>query len=423
MAGIYLLEVNLFLAAAILLYRTTFQGLTFFGANRLYLLFAMVFSIVAPALKLPLSSGHWEAPSSVAMRFIPNQALPEVITGHSSQWHLPDISYIPWIIYGCITAWHLYKLFADIFAAVQLIRKYPSRKLGNVRLVLVNDEIPASSFFNYIFINPKLRDSESLRTCLAHELVHCRQAHTGDWLLIRFLSACCWFNPLMRFWREAVTANHEFIADEQAARQAGRFRYTHLLLNLSSSTQISTLHYFSYYGQIKSRIIMLHQTPSRAVSRLRFLVTVPVAALMLFVFSCERPAGEASSISEYLNKDLVGMWENMNRITINDNDGKTPRDFPERSGDVQVCLSKLELRADGHFEMQDATNTHKLAGTWRSNSAGNEVQLFCKNEKSGTSVIALQLEGDGNGAMEAWQHYTADDKLSAGRVFYEYRKL
>ena len=423
MAGIYLLEVNLCFALAILLYRTAFQGLTFFTANRLYLLSAMVFSIVAPALKLPLLPEQWQAPSNVAMHFIPQYALPEVIAGHTSQWHLPDFSYLLWIIYGCITAWYLYKLFADIFAIVLLVLKYPSRKLGKVRLVFVGNEMPASSFFNYIFINQNLPDSESLRTCIAHELVHCRHLHTADSLLIRFLSACCWFNPVMRFWREAVTANHEFTADSLAASQAGRFRYTHLLVRLASSTQISTLHYFSYYGQIKSRIIMLHQTPSRAVSRLRFLATLPVGALMLFLFSCEKPAGEASSILAYLNKDLIGMWENMNRITINDNDGKTPRDFPERPGDVKVCLSKLELRADGRFEMQDAANSQKLTGTWQSNSAGNEVQLFCNNEQSGTSVISLQLEGDGNGAMEAWQHYPADEKLSAGRVFYEYRKL
>lgn len=423
MAGAYLLEVNVCLALVILLYRFAFRNLTFFTANRLYLLLGMVFCIATPALQLPLWPDQWEQPSSAAARFIAGYTLPGDMGNHASQ--LPGFSFsqILWIIYGAITAWHLYKLFADIFAVVRLIRKYPSRKLGNARLIRVSNEIPASSFFNYIFINRNLHDSDSLRTCIAHELVHCRQAHTGDSLFVRFLSACCWFNPLMRFWREAITANHEFIADEQAARQAGRFSYTHLLLNLSSSTQISTLHYFSYYGQIKSRIIMLHQTPSRALSRLRFLATVPVAALMLFLFSCERPAGETSSISEYLNKDLIGMWENRNRITINDNDGKTPRDFPERSGDVKVCLSKLELRADGHFEMQDAANANKLTGTWQSNSAGNEVQLFCNNEKSGTSVISLQLEGDGNGAMEAWQHYAADEKLSAGRVFYEYRKL
>lgn len=423
MAGIYLLEVNLCLAVAILLYRSVFQGLTFFTANRFYLLFAILFSIVTPTLKLPLLPEQWQASPGVASRFMPEYALPEVIAGHSSQWHLADFSYLCWIIYGCITAWHLYKLLADILSVARLIRKYPSRKLGEVHLVFVGNEMPTSSFFNYIFINQNLRDSESLRTCIAHELVHCRHLHTGDWLLIRFLSACCWFNPLMRFWCEAITANHEFTADAQAASQAGRFRYTHLLVRLASSTQISTLHYFSYYGQIKSRIIMLHQTPSRTISRLRFLATLPVAALMLLLFSCEKPAGEASGISEYLHKDLIGLWENMNRITINDNDGKTPRDFPERSGDVKVCLSKLELRADGRFEMQDTRNNHKLTGRWQSNSAGNEVQLFCDNEQSGTSVISLQLEGDGSGELEAWQHYPADEKLSAGRVFYEYRKL
>lgn len=417
----YLLEVNVCLALVILLYRVAFRRLTFFTANRLYLLFGMVFSIIAPALRLPLLPGEWAQPSAVAADFLPQYALVSSITPLPEKFEGFSISQVLWIIYGCITAWHLYKLFADIFAVVRLIRKYPSRKLGNVRLVFVGDEMPASSFFNYIFIHQNLRDSDSLRTCVAHELVHCRQAHTCDSLLIRVLSACCWFNPLMRFWHEEISANHEFVADEQAASQAGRFRYTHLLLNLSSSTQISTLHYFSYYGQIKSRIIMLHQTPSRAVSRLRFLAVVPVAALMLLFFSCEQPAGETSSVSAYLNKDLIGMWENMNRITINDNDGKTPRDFPERSGNVKVCLSKLELRADGRFEMQDDMN--KLTGTWQSNSAGNAVQLFCNNEKSGTSVISLQLEGNGNGAMEAWQHYSADETLSAGQVFYEYRKL
>ncbi len=418
----YLLEVNLCLAIVILLYKACFQGLTFFAANRLYLLFGMLFSIVAPALSVPFSLGQWEQPSHLAIRTIPWYTVTENVASQASQLQTFHFTQILWTIYGCIAIWHLYKLSADLFAVIRLIRMYPSKKLGNVRLVFVESEIPASSFFNYIFINPNLHDRASLRTCIAHELVHCRQGHTGDWLLVRLLSACCWFNPLMRFWREAIMVNHEFIADAQAARQAGRFRYTHLLLNLSSSTQISTLHYFSYYGQIKSRIIMLHQTPSRAVSRLRFLAIVPVAAIMLFLFSCERPVDQVSDISEYLNKDLVGIWENMNRVTINDNDGKTPRDFPERSGNVKVCLSQLELRADGRFTMHDDANETNLSGSWQTSNAGNEIQLFCNNEKSGPSVISLQVEGGGAGSIAAWQHYPADEKLSAGHVYYEYKK-
>lgn len=418
----YLLEVNLCLAIVILLYKAGFQGLTFFAANRLYLLVGMLFSIVAPALKVPFLSDQWEQPSRLATRFIPGYTATENVADRATQLQGFDLSQILWIIYGCVAIWHSYKLFADIFAVIRLIRKYPSRKLGNVRLVFVGSEISVSSFFNYIFVNSNLHDRASLRTCIAHELVHCRQGHTGDWLLVRVLGAFCWFNPLMRFWREAITVNHEFIADAQAASKAGRFRYTHLLLNLSSSTQISTLHYFSYYGQIKSRIIMLHQTPSRAASRLRFLAIVPVASLMLLFFSCEQPADQVSDISEYLNKDLVGIWENMNRITINDNDGKTPRDFPERSGNVKVCLSQLELRADGRFIMHDDANETNLSGSWQTSNAGNEIQLFCNNEKSGPAVISLQVEGGGSGSIAAWQHYPADEKLSAGHVYYEYKK-
>jgi len=419
----YLLEVNLCLAVVILLYKAGFQRLTFFAANRIYLLCGMLFSIIAPALRIPLSSGQWAQPSGSATRFISGYPLADGIDLHTPQLNIFPLLQVLWIIYGCIVIWHLYKLFADLLAVIRLIRKYPSKKLGHMRLVFIGSKIPASSFFNYIFINPTLHDRTSLRTCVAHELVHCRQGHTGDWLLIRVLSAFCWFNPLMRFWREAITVNHEFIADAYAAGKAGRFRYTHLLLHLSSSTQISTLHYFSYYAQIKSRIIMLHQTPSRAVSRLRFLTIVPVATLMLFFFSCERPADQVSGISEFLNKDLVGVWENMNRITINDNDGKTPRDFPERPGNVKVCLSKLELRADGRFLMHDDANETSLSGSWQTSEAGNQIQLFCNNEKSGPSVISLQVEGDGPRSIAAWQHYPADEKLSAGHVYYEYKKL
>lgn len=420
MAGTYLLEVNICLALVILLYRTAFRGLTFFTANRLYLLFGMLFSIVAPALKLPLLPRQWGPSSRVAAGFIPEYTLPEAIAAHSPQWQSFDFVQILWIIYGGVAAWHLYKLLADIAAVARLIRKYPSRKLGNVRLVFVGNEIPASSFFNYIFINQNLHESGSLRTGVAHELVHCRQAHTGDWLLLRLLSACCWFNPVMRFWREALTSNHEFIADEQAARQAGRFRYTHLLLNLSSSTQISTLHYFSYYGQIKSRIIMLHQNPSRAINRLRFLAIVPLAASILYLFSCETPADQTGIMNE-LNKDFIGIWENTSRTTMNENDGKTPRDFPERPGDVKVCLQNLELRADGHFEMHD--NATSLTGTWQTNRAGDVIQLFCGDSKSGHDMISLSILGKEDQDVVMWQSYPADGRLSAGHVFYEYKKL
>nr|WP_295929238.1 M56 family metallopeptidase [uncultured Dyadobacter sp.] len=420
MTGTYLLEANLCLIAFIALYRIAFQNTTFFIANRFYLLLGMLFSATVPALSFPLFNSDWQQARTLITGLENHTSHLLNVTNHAggSQW-----SYVPtilWVIYAVVAGFHFFKLAADVCAIIRLIRKYPARKVGNAYIVWVDDEVQTSSFLHYIFLNRRQTTPAILRTCVAHELVHYRQWHTADWLLIRLLSALFWFNPLMGIWRRAVAMNHEYLADASAASQAGRFRYTHLLVDMAASTRISALHYFSY-GQIKSRITMLHRTPSEAAHRLRFLAVVPLATLMLLIFSCENAMDQRAPLAQYLDKNLIGIWENMNRITMNDNDGKTPRDFPERSGNVKVCLSNLELRADGRFEMHDANRTSHLTGTWK--SLRNEVRLYCDNENAQPSLIELQIEQSETGAIGAWQHYAADEVLSAGHVFYEYRKL
>lgn len=420
MTGTYLLEANLCLAAFLGLYRIGFQNTTFFIANRFYLLFGMLFSVTVPALSFSLFTNNWQHTLISGLENPTFHVLNATNHANGSQWGY--VSTMLWVAYAIVSGFHFFKLAADVNSIIRLIRKYHARKVGNVYLIAVEDEVQTSSFLHYIFLNRRQTDHTNLRTCFAHELAHCRQLHTMDWLLVRMLSALFWFNPCMEAWRRSVAMNHEYLADASAACQAGTFRYMHLLVDMASSTRISALHYFSY-GQIKSRITMLHRTPSQAAHRLRFLAVVPLATLMLLIFSCENAMDQQAPLARYLDKNLVGIWENMNRITVNDNDGKTPRDFPERSGNVKVCLSNLELRADGHFEMHDASNTSRLAGTWKSNSLGNEIKLYCDSERAQPTLIELQIEQSETGAIGAWQHYAADENLSAGHVFYEYKKL
>lgn len=422
MTGTYLLEANLCLISFIGLYRIGFQNTTLFTANRLFLLFGMLFSVTVPAMSFSLFPHDWQQ-ARMLITGLENQTSHLLLAKNHSVG--PEWDYMPailWVTYAAVAGFHFFKLAADIYSTIRLIRKYPARKVGNAYIIRVDDEVQTSSFLHYIFINRRQTPPATLRTCVVHELAHCRQLHTMDWLLVRMLSALFWFNPFMGTWRRSVAMNHEYLADATAAFQAGTFRYMHLLVDMASSTRISARHYFSY-GQIKSRITMLQRTPSQAAHRLRFLAVIPLATLMLLILSCENAMDQQAPLARYLDKNLVGIWENMNRITVNDNDGKTPRDFPERSGDVKVCLSNLELRADGRFEMHDASNTSHLAGTWKSNSLGNEIKLYCDNERAQPALIELQIEQSESGAIGAWQHYAADEVLSAGHVFYEYKKL
>jgi hypothetical protein len=49
--------------------------------------------------------------------------------------------------------------------------------------------------------------------------------------------------------------------------------------------------------------------------------------------------------------------------------------------------------------MYDASNVASLSGTWQSADAGKAIQLFCNNEKTGNSVISLELEGAKTGSI------------------------
>ncbi|MHA4737349.1 M56 family metallopeptidase [Dyadobacter sp. MSC1_007] len=418
----YVLEVNLCLTLFIVLYQAAFQRLTFFTFNRFYLLGGLIISLLLPAVFVPSLGQVWIEPVKEVMQVSRNPFIT-----HSNNYTTTPGPWIAWtevvaIVVASVAVFRLMRLVLDILAVIRLIRKYPHQKAGPYRIIDVWNEVPTSSFFKYIFIDTTQCSSTELRLCVAHEQVHGRQYHTADWLLVRFLRAIFWFNPFMRMWEKAITANHEFIADAKTAEVSDTYAYSQLLVQLASSVRIPTLHYFSY-GQIKTRIIMLHQTPSAAVKRLRFLAVVPLIAFMLTIISCEKYANPEASGSEYLYKELVGRWENMNRTTINDNDGKTPRDFPERSGMVRACLSNLQLDADGRFQMHDSKSGEHVSGTWQSNRLGNEVLLRFKDEKAGPTAISLQIADFDKQNMGAWQRYAADEKLSSGSVYYEYKKL
>lgn len=418
----YVLEANICLIIFILLYRAAFRHLTFFIFNRFYLLGSLVVSLVLPAVFVPFLGEPWAEPAKVAMQISRNP----LIT-HSDNFHGTSVFGFTWtdalfagvVIVSCF---RLMRLVRDIYAVVLLIRKNPHQKVGAYHVIDVGGDMPTSSFFQYLFINATQCGGEKLCLCIAHEQVHARQWHTADWLFVKTLHAIFWFNPFMRTWENAISSNHEFIADAETAKASDAYTYSQLLVQLASTVKISTLHYFSY-GQIKTRIIMLHQTPSAAAKRLRFLAIVPVVAFMLTIISCEKYADPEASGSEYLYKELIGTWENMNRTTINDNDGKTPRDFPERSGKVRACLSNLQLHADGRFEMREAKNGERVSGSWQSNRLGNEVVLRFDDEKSGPATISLQIADFDKASMGAWQHYSAEEQLSSGSVYYEYKKL
>lgn len=194
---------------------------------------------------------------------------------------------------------------------------------------------------------------------------------------------------------------------------------------------------------------MLNQIRTKAIHRMRFLIVAPLMLLLLSIVSCENSLNSdlvkpsISPTGAFLFKDLIGTWTNIDRTTINSNDGKTPRDFPERAGDIRACTSKLVLGADGHFQMLDEQSGQSWSGNWQSDKTGVSIQLQyfepslsnAANSKFLISdwdesvannhlpkVISLDVTSLKAGKMEAWQSYAATGDLSGGQVYYVYQK-
>ena len=445
----YLLEANISLMLVIGLYRFGFERLTFFEWNRSYLIGGLLCSLFTPLMSLPTVNWAPIDSSETVSHLVAKAVTVSYQSSHpviaSTDMTLTSVVIT---IYGLVVSYHCLKLMMDICSVLRLAHCNPRQQIGPVCIVWVPDTIPTSSFFYYIFLNKNQCQGEVRDVAVTHEQVHSQQWHTVDWLLIRLVSALFWYNPLMPYWRRAIATNHEYIADSQSVETYNSFHYAHLLVSLAAQPHtISTLHYFSY-GQLKSRIIMLHQLRSQAIHRMRFLLVAPLLGLMLAMASCgESFKNELVTPSilpkgAYLFKDLIGTWTNVNRTTINANEGQTPRNFPERAGDVRTCSSKLVLGGDGRFQMVDERTGQNWLGTWQSDQFGISVQLHYFENLSTTDISSqvlynrdgsvvkgpfpstiyldvTSLKGD---EFQAWQSYPSSDPLSGGTIYYEYRK-
>lgn len=446
----YLLEANISLLLGIGLYRFSFERLTFFQWNRAYLIGGVLGSLSVPWISLPTVS-LVSAQSSETVFHLVTKAL--TVSQQSSYPIIASkdmtLTGLVSALYWIVASYHCLKLMMDIWSVLRLAHSNPRQQIGRDCIVWVPDPIPTSSFFGYIFLNKNQCQGEIVDVAITHEQVHSRQWHTIDWLLIRLVSALFWYNPIMPYWRRAIALNHEYIADSQSVKTYNSYRYAHLLVRLAVQPgPFSTLHYFSY-GQLKSRIVMLHQLRSQAIHRMRFLLVAPLIGLVLTMASCgesfknELVAPSILPKGDYLFKDLIGTWTNVNRMTINANDGRTPRDFPERAGDVRACSSKLVLGADGRFQMVDNQTQSSWWGTWESDQVGVSVQLhYFEQVLSGNAnslptlynrdgslvksplskTIHLDVTSLKEGKLEAWQSYPSSDQLSGGTIYYEYQK-
>ncbi|RLD22382.1 MAG: hypothetical protein DRI69_01325 [Bacteroidetes bacterium] len=381
----YMLQVTIAMALLIVPYFLFFQKETFFRFNRAYLITALAIAILAPFAPRWISIAD-PSVAYVLLQPIEITSMAEVtITADAAEqgrgiWYFLSISY--WIVAMVLIA----RLIIEI-SGIAKIYQEGEKENYNGDTIIVHESIKAPfSFFNAVFLSPEVRnDYTQFSNIFKHEVTHIRHRHSIDAVLVEFLCAIFWINPLIYVYKRALKAIHEFQADN-VVEETDLVEYTQLLLSQSQSGLRLVLTNQFFQSQLKSRIVMMMKQRSNEVNKWKYMFALPVLAMAILLFS-------------FKNSDV---------LSINDTDGET---FFEHSIILQdtfrknnsgVYMEAEEMpRFPGCEEVKDKDERSRCAQKMMLQYVYENIKYPAEAQKNGIEgSVVLQFNVSTNGEIE-----------------------
>ena len=104
-------------------------------------------------------------------------------------------------------------------------------------------------------------------------------------IVIELLTILFWINPFIYLYRKQLKTIHEYLSDEEVILQAFEAdEYKMLLIRQQLGYRFEPANYFNKSVTLK-RIDMLNKNKSRNLAKLKYLLSIPVFAMLLFMFS------------------------------------------------------------------------------------------------------------------------------------------
>lgn len=282
----YLLLVSGALAVFYSLYYLSLSRLTFYSANRFYLLTMLVLSFIVPLLTIPLHVPDHYTPIAQPATFIRALEKPALVGHHSPVDAAPAINWLQALkmIYVTVVAALLIQLAIALFSLFIKRKRRKITQLGRVCILRGNKRLSNGSFMNYIFLNDQGLTAEQARQVVAHEMMHIRLLHSIDRIAMKIAQVVLWFNPIIYLYARSMEENHEFEVDRKLTGSSNKKEYAGLLLHLSAASHGLLYNSFSK-APLKKRISMLFGPPSAKAKKLVYLLALPAVALSCIAFS------------------------------------------------------------------------------------------------------------------------------------------
>ncbi|MGJ1391357.1 energy transducer TonB [Sphingobacterium spiritivorum] len=251
----YLIMANCSMLVLYMLYYLLLRKLTFFQWNRVYLIVALLVSLIVPALQfMDFSDSVYAADiiPVIKMNMIAVQG--DVIVLNPKPLTFSAIV-VYWVTVGV----------AVVYFLIRLLRIFRLFKKQNPNM--------SFSFLQQIYVGDAVANASLI---YAHEDVHVKQGHTYDILFVEIVRIFNWFNPVLYFYIKELKFQHECIADQICSGQDKRSYAEVLVANAMSVPAHVMFHEFSNQSFLKKRIMMLFQNRSKSINRIKYVLLLPL---------------------------------------------------------------------------------------------------------------------------------------------------
>ena len=307
----YLLQTNLYLILFMGFYTVILRNETYFKQNRLFLNASIILSFTIPFLNTPWFNNLFLTNTIRESAIIPANFIFETVV-------VEDVEKSKTLATSDLF------LFIYIIGLTFFFLRFIFRLL-KLKSKLKEEKGSAFSFFNKLIVDKDLPNAD---TIINHERVHIRELHSVDIILAELSSIINWFNPIIYLYKKEIMQIHEFIADEEAAKNMEcKSQYAMLLFNSAMGINPGQLtNNFFNNSILKRRIKMLNKTKSSKTGLWKYGLSAPLFTLML-IFSAASVAKQKTDLlvkaeellmplvsKEILVKDSVKNTEEITKI-------------------------------------------------------------------------------------------------------------
>lgn len=269
--------------------RLMIHGNTHCRLRRAYYLGGFVSVAILPFLGyfLPSWPGLFVQNRSVGMEILRSIeiVLPEALVGTAGA---DSVSTVSPLVRSLFLAWLLgigvllIRFGIRLGSLLCLIRGAERAEIEGVPIYFAPRVRTPFSFRGRIYLPTDLRSYPSVRNILIHEQEHTRATHFVDLLIAEVACMLFWFNPFAWALKRDMQRNLEFLADRAVLLSgASRREYQYELLGFTMEVAAGPLCSSYNINDLKERIRMMNKTKSNRAAGARYLVALPLAALML----------------------------------------------------------------------------------------------------------------------------------------------